>query len=828
MSTKPFPSRVILSLAAILAASPLFAADPGKLTIHADQPGVKISPQLYGLMTEEINHSYDGGLYAELIQNRIFRDDPKTPAHWSLIGDAAGGSTITLDKSDPLNINLNTSLQLKIGTVAAGQRVGIANDGYWGIPVKPDTTYTASFYAKASDGFSGPLTVAIEANPRNGGNPAAQAIRITAGTIPSLTDKWQKYTVSLHTGTDVTPSTTNHFTLFAQGPVKGTVNLTLISLMPPTFNNRPNGNRVDLMQKLADMQPAFLRMPGGNYVEGDNFMETFFWKETIGPLEDRPGHRSPWNYRSSDGLGLLEFLGWCEDLKIDPVLAVFAGYTLKGDVVTGARLEPYVQDALDEIEYVTGDAGTKWGAQRAKDGHPAPFKLTYVEIGNEDFFDNSKSYDYRYGVFFDAIKAKYPKLQLIATTPVQSRKPDVVDDHYYRSAAAMENDVRHYDKADRNGPKIFVGEWATTEGSPTPTMNAALGDAAWMTGMERNSDLIVMSCYAPLLVNVNRGAAQWGTNLIGYDALNSFGSPSYYAQQMFNRNRGDVVLPVEVTPAVAPPARPMPAPHGGIGAATWATNAEYKDMKVTTPDGKVLFQSDMKNADGWKFANGDWKADDGTLHQSSDATESRAFTGDPAWHDYDYTLKARKISGNEGFMAMVNVVDANNYMWWNVGGWTNTRTALEVAENGARRTIGNETEMSVDSNRWYDLRIEVRGNTVTCYLDGKKITTAIYQAPPEPEAVYSTASRDDATGDIIVKVVNVSGDTQSMEVSLPGATTINKSATFETLAGDPAAVNTLAEPEKIAPKQTTITDASAKFTHDFPAHSISVIRLKTK
>jgi alpha-N-arabinofuranosidase len=232
------------------------------------------------------------------------------------------------------------------------------------------------------------------------------------------------------------------------------------------------------------------------------------------------------------------------------VLAVYAGYSMKQEHVDpGPDLEPYVQDALDEIEYVTGGTNTKWGAERAKDGHPAPFALTYVEIGNEDWFDRSNSYGGRYAQFFKAIKARYPQLQLIATTPVTTVKPDVIDDHYYRSATEFFNDTHHYDKTDRNGPKIFVGEWATREGTPTPNMGAALGDAAWMTGMERNSDLIVMASYAPLLTNVNPGALQWDTDLIGYDAVDSYGSPSYYAQVIFAGHLGDEVLGAQVTNA---------------------------------------------------------------------------------------------------------------------------------------------------------------------------------------------------------------------------------------------------------------------------------------
>jgi alpha-N-arabinofuranosidase len=221
----------------------------------------------------------------------------------------------------------------------------------------------------------------------------------------------------------------------------------------------------------------------------------------------------------------------------------------------GADLDPYVQDALDEIEYVTGDVTTKWGAERAKDGHPAPFALNYVEIGNEDWFDRSKTYDARYTQFYKAIKAKYPALQLISTgdtqqngrgNQVKSVTPDVIDDHYYRRAEEFYADVHHYDTMSRSGPKIFVGEWATREGSPTTNFGAALGDAAWMTGMERNSDLIVIASYAPLLVNVNPQGMQWQSNLIGYDAMSSYGSPSYYAQAMFAGHIGTEILGAEL------------------------------------------------------------------------------------------------------------------------------------------------------------------------------------------------------------------------------------------------------------------------------------------
>jgi alpha-L-arabinofuranosidase len=304
------------------------------------------------------------------------------------------------------------------------------------------------------------------------------------------------------------------------------------------------------MEKLAAMHPTFLRFPGGNYLEGGNIQTRFDWKKMIGPMVDRPTHPTTWSYHSSDGMGLLEFLNWCEDLHMEPVLAVYGGYSLGGQVVKpGPDLDPYVQDAIEEIEYVTGGADTKWGGVRARDGHPAPFKLRYVEVGNEDNFDRAKTYDGRYAQFYKAIKAKYSGLQVIATMPITGMTPDLVDDHYYSRQQHMFELAKHYDTVDRKGPKIFVGEWATREGTPTPNLGSALGDAAFLTGLERNSDLVVMAAYAPLFVNVNPGGMQWSTDLIGYDALNSYGSPAYYAQVMFGSCLGDQTMESDLSGA---------------------------------------------------------------------------------------------------------------------------------------------------------------------------------------------------------------------------------------------------------------------------------------
>ena len=535
----------------VCAVASVGAANP-TLTIEAGNPVANVSPMLYGLMTEEINHSYDGGLYAELVRNRAFLDNPNSPVHWSVVPGKGSAATMALDPTQPLNDALPVSLRVEVSKASKRHPAGIANDGYWGIPVQPAAHYHASFYAKAAPGFSGSVIVSIQSD--DGGTVYAK------GKVAGLTPDWKQYEVTLETG-NVKPTAQARYVLTLDRP--GTVWFDLVSLFPPTWGDQPNGFRPDLLQMLVDLKPQFLRFPGGNYVEGDTIPTRFDWKKTIGPISQRPGHRCPWGYRSTDGMGLLEFLRWCEDMGAEPVLAVYAGYSLGGQHVNpGSDLEPYVQDALDEIEYVTGDTNTTWGAQRAKDGHPQPFPLQYVEIGNEDEFDRSGSYDARFAQFFDAIKVKHPQLKCISTVGteqpeskrVHSRQPDVLDEHYYRPAHDFLNDSAHFDNYDRKGPEIFVGEWAAYDTSfppwngrsakepPTANMTAALGDATWMTAMERNSDVVKMQCYAPLLVNVSPGARQWRPNLIGYDALRCYGSPSYYAIKMFSRNVGDEIL----------------------------------------------------------------------------------------------------------------------------------------------------------------------------------------------------------------------------------------------------------------------------------------------
>jgi alpha-L-arabinofuranosidase len=805
------------------------------LDVDVNKPGPTIPKTFYGLMTEEINHAYDGGLYAELIQNRSFQDppprrrgaatQPSLAVHWSVIGDGKA----SLDRNDPVNPALPVSLRLELSGTAAG----VANDGYWGIPVRPDTTYTASFYAKGAGGFAGPVTASIVL--------ADGHATVAKADSSAISSSWQKYTLKLTTGHDAPTMAKAQFVLSATG--SGSVSFSMVSLFPPTYQNAPNGLRPDLMKFMADMHPAFIRLPGGNYAEGSTFQTRFNWKQMIGPADQRPGHMGCWGYRSSDGFGMPEYLLWCKQLNAEPVLAVFAGYVLNRQHVDAGSPEmaQYTQEALEEIEYVSGPADSEWGKKRAADGFAEPFPLHYVEIGNEDWFDRSGSYDRRFTEMAKAIREKYPQLKIIATAPVKSFKPDLYDDHFYRSAKQLMNQANQYDGAlepsemrfnggawnsrQPDGILTFVGEWATQEGRPTPDLNAALADAAFVMRLEKNCDVIPMECYAPLLVNVNPGASQWPTNLIGYDALHSFGSPSYYAQALLGQNKGDVVIPA--TLSVAPQVVDAePQPHGSIGVGATRTQVEYKDVVVTAPDGKTLLTADLSSdTRGWRFTGGKWDLQDKAIKPSAAEADSWALTGDDGWTDYTIHLRARKVGGRGGFTVIWHATDANNYNRWVAGGNNNAVARCEFVSDGNREAYGPTHPFTVEMGQWYDLRLEVSGRHVRAFVDDKLVTDATDQPHVASAAAFASATYATADHALILKVVNIGKNPLDMAINLHGVGTVEPNAIAWVMSGDPKAQNTIDEPTRVSPRQETLANASASFRRTFPPYSLTLVRL---
>jgi alpha-L-arabinofuranosidase len=520
------------------------------LNVHLSQRGARISPTLYGAFFEEINHAGEGGIYGELVRNRAFNErtidpkdsgcktrllDPTDPVGWSSVISASATGSITLDASQPLNSALPRSLKLQIISASRGQRVGAANGGYWGIALDPGASYNVSFYAKTVDS-PGALTVSLESTS---GAVLAQT------TLIGLTTSWQKFTSSLTVSGLSSRTSNNQLVVAVHSP--GTVWLNVVSLFPQTWHGRPNGLRSDIMNVLSGMKPKLMRFPGGDYIEGCDLTQRWNWKQTIGNIEQRPGHETTWGYFSSDGLGLHEYLQMSEDLGAAPILALFAGNS-KGHVVDPSQLRQYVQDALDAIQYAIGATNTAWGAKRAANGHRAPFSLSYVEVGNEDPPDSYKSYVFP--MFYDAIKAQYPSIQVIATADVSVPKPDVVDEHFYPDTPSLIGLSRRYDSYNRSGPKIFVGEYAARGGTNpgfAANLGGAVAEAAFMTGMERNADIVMGSAYAPLFVNEDaaRFYDTWNPDLIAFNAQGVYGSPNYYVQQLFSTHTGDVVIPTD-------------------------------------------------------------------------------------------------------------------------------------------------------------------------------------------------------------------------------------------------------------------------------------------
>jgi alpha-L-arabinofuranosidase len=372
----------------------------------------------------------------------------------------------------------------------------------------------------------------------------------------------------------------------------------------------------------------------------------------------------------------------------------------------------------------------------------------------------------------------------------------------------------HFDKYDRNGPKIFVGEYAVTRNCGLGNLRGAIGEAAFMTGLERNSDVVTMASYAPLLVNLNHRA--WNPDLINFNSSSWYGLPSYYVQKLFAENRGDVLLPTKVEPE-----EPLTNSIAGcIGVGTWNTMAEFTNIKVTQSGGKVLFTSDFSNTNGWRFlGGGTWTVKDGALEQTAEKEFVRAIAGDKSWSDYTLELRARKLGGREGFLVLFGIQDDEDRTWWNIGGWANTAHAVELGETRDRKPA------NVGSNRWYDIKVQTHGTTVKCWLNGR-LVHEIKDAIDPIQRLYATSALDKNTGDIIVKLVNTASDPTEVEIALQGVKNLGKQAKAVVLSSNsPKDENSLSDPDKVTPKSTTLNIAVKAIKHTFPGNSFTVIRI---
>lgn len=777
------------------------------LKVFCDKPGIRISPMLYGIFFEEINCAGDGGLYAELIRNRSF-EESDTAADWSLVTTSAAKGEMAIDTSNPMSKENRHALRLTIMDAGKGS-IGISNSGYWGISLKNDAKYDLSFYARCSDDFNGPIAVTLE---------SVNGKVYARDSVDGITGEWKSFSRTL-----VAHESDPESRLVLSSSHAGTLWLDVVSLFPQnTFKLRANGLRQDLAQMVADLHPSFVRFPGGCWVEGESLKYSYRWKQTVGNIAGRQSMYDLWKYYSTNGLGFLEYLQMCEDMGATPLFVVNCGMS-HTQIVPKDRMAPWVQDALDAVEYANGPVDSRWGSERAKNGHPAPFNLAYMEIGNEN---GGKAYEERYALFYDALKSKYPDIHLIANVwggVPKSRPVEIVDEHYYSSPKFFITHADMYDTVDRQGPKVYVGEYAVTDGGGKGNLRGALGEAAFMTGLERNSDVVAMASYAPLFANIHQKV--WDPDLINFNGAEVYGTPSYYVQKMFSENRGNVVLPVQMD--VSPDAyEPLPEQHGKVGLGTWDTQAEYKDVRVTK-DSKVLFESDFIGRPGdWTASGGDWIVVDGAYRQAADGPDRRSIAGDSSWKDYKITLKARKVGGDEGFLILFYVKNQDNWFWWNVGGWGNTRHAIEWSDKGSKSIVGAPVAGKVVTGQWYDVSIELNGRNIRCSLDGKLIHDVNLQEI-SPKPLHVSAGRDSASGEVILKVVNVSEKAIETKIDLSGIPGLQLPAKVIQLRSEnPAAENSIAHPYNVVPVVKTIEDIHPAFQYSFPSFSLTILRVR--
>lgn len=857
-----------------------------QLSIDAADEVHEISDLLYGIFFEDINFAADGGLYAEKVINRSFEYGElaeNDELHgWSGVGKAEYKVNVG-DTKGGLNVN-NTNYLVINNT--SDEKSGVANKGFLeGMAIEKGVTYDFSVYAKALSDYDGDITVRLVAN----GTVAAEA------TVSGIGTEWAKYETTLTSGTTATSG------VYLQVLIEnGEVALDMVSLMPPTYKN--HGMRIDLAEKLAALEPAFLRFPGGCIIEGYDKETAFSWKDSVAtgpdglPLEfngkygdvaARPYGTNLWTNISltddpipcymSYGLGFYEYFLLAEDIGAVgvPVLncGLYCQMRGKGPVdMYTPEFEQYLQDMVDLVEFCRGDETTTWGKVRVSLGHPEPFELKYICIGNEN---EGQVYFERYAAFlerFNEEKAKNPELyeglELIYSSGADDATSGVnyfasyeyayeyakengisidefagaTDHHYYNEPQWFFKNTDHYDESNYKrdfenmtdtyyggGIKVFVGEYAARSNR----LEAALAEAAYMTGLERNGDIVVMAAYAPLFGNLT--ATHWAPNLIWFNNHLSTGSINYYMQKLFSTNAGTTLLASTLEGADVPDT----ALKGKVGLGTWWTKAEFDNIKVTdNATGKVLAKDNFTVPNFWwdwkEISEGDWKEKNGKLIQQNDyhpynTLGASAIYGDAEWTDYTYTFEATKLEGEEGFYIPFLVEDEQNMFFWNIGGWGNTKSALQRMEDGIKTDAlpGTASSFTVEEGVTYEIKLVVSGNNIKGYIDGELQFS--YDATNGTEAESYQVVSTDESGDIIIKLVNVTGEDRTYAIDLKNAEIDGTTATVYQVAGDSLDNdNILGATEDCIMKEFTVDGISNQFNYTAPQYSATVIRIPTK
>ena len=510
------------------------------LTIDVTKTPDELSPLLHGIFLEDINHAIDGGLHAELVRNRSFEHTDRTEG-WTIQLSDGVKFNMTISDSEPMNENNRNYLKLEI--LSEGYPISVINGGYDGIPLKKGEKYLFSIYIRGEPEYCGAIEIRLEDSR---GRTFAET-ELT-GVFDS---EWSKHSKEFTASADCDDAS-----LFIVVKDPGTVCIDMVSLFP---SDTWNGMRRDLLEMLEALEPSFVRFPGGCLVEGDSLDNAYRWKDTIGPPEERKTNRNLWGYHQSYGIGFYEYLLLSEYLNAEPIPIFNAGMSCQ---VRGAEycpfeeLDEWIQDVLDFIEFANGSPDTEWGSIRAEMGHENPFDVKFVGVGNENWGDE---YHVNFELFREAIKESYPEITIMFSGPPsyegaafryawrwsQENEVEIYDEHIYASPEWFLINANRYDRYSRNGPKIMLGEYAAHTPGTRNNLQAALAEASFMTSLERNSDVVIMACYAPLFNRV--GWSQWTPDLIWFDNSSVFGTPSYYVQKMFSQNQGKYLLESSLT-----------------------------------------------------------------------------------------------------------------------------------------------------------------------------------------------------------------------------------------------------------------------------------------
>lgn len=831
-----------------------------------------ISDNLYGIFLEDINHALDGGMYAELVKNNSFEYGSAAsngnkhgwsttdPTGQLLIFDIMDG---TEDKSYLHEQNIHYTRL----TNASNEYQGIYNKGYLaGMSITPGDVYNLSLYAKTTS-YSGQIRITLRSDD---GTIYAQDYITPAGS------NWSKYNLTL---TPTTNQGTDAVTLQLVVEItQGSIDLDMISLMPAE-TYKGTAIRKDIGEMLEALNPSFLRFPGGCVVEGRDAESIYSWKDsigngasltvdgvtTVGDIAVRPQGRSIWQgtdahpYYTTYGIGFYEFFELCEVLDCMPVPVLNAGMTCP---IQSAKYQVFdtdseefkqcVQDALDLVEFCRGGADTTWGSVRIAMGHKEPFALKYVGIGNEQW---QTEYFEHYRLFVEAFNeaaAANPQLfegieLIVANGPASGDRfgwnymkdcgdfgdklTTLVDEHYYEAPSFFFANTHRYDSYDRDSQAaVFLGEYA----AQSNTLEAALAEAAYMTGLEKNADIIEMACYAPLFGNQTQ--TQWAPDLIWYNSDMAYGSVNYYVQQLFSQNKGVTNLPTTLESSEYTSKVTL---SGKAGLGSWMTSVAYDNLTITdNATGKVLYACDFEDKSvlekDFAIQEGDWEIKDGRLYQYNISAPSNANTGDAlyfgdkSWTNYTLTVEGEILEGPEGFLIPVCVADANNTIFWNIGGWGNSLACLQIVKEGSKsgQISGTVKNMKLSHNKKYTIKMVVDGNHIMGYLNDMKYLDYTVEAP---SSLYETASVD-ANGDIILKIVNPTDTTAYFSTTLKDfdASAYECMAELTTLAGETlGSTNTYETPDKMVPVTGTL-EIAPEFNYEAPKYSLSIIRIRKK